>query len=72
MPRPDLSRVPAWYHGYINLVKENDLVKALEAQSPVFIKFLKKIPEQKRNYRSCGRKRRSKKESKPVVERTGT
>lgn len=51
MPRPDLSRVPAWYHGYINHVQENDLMKALETQSPAFIKFLKKIPEQKRNYR---------------------
>jgi hypothetical protein len=51
MARPDLSRVPEWYHGYINKVKENDLVKAMEAQTGPFIKFLKKIPEQKRKYR---------------------
>ncbi len=51
MPRPDLSRVPEWYHGYINKVEGNDLVKAMEAQTAPFIRYLKKIPVAKRNYR---------------------
>ncbi len=51
MPRPDLSRVPEWYHRYINQVQENDLLKALETQTVFFTKFLKKIPQEKRNYR---------------------
>ena len=29
MPRPDLSRVPEFYHGYINKVAEDDLVLSL-------------------------------------------
>src|SRR5687768_13498006 len=51
MPRPDLSRVPEWYHRYIAQVKENDLLTAMETQTGSFIKLMKKIPEQKRNYR---------------------
>jgi hypothetical protein len=51
MPRPDLSRVPEWYHRYIVQVKQNDLLTAMETQTASFIKFMKKIPEQKRNYR---------------------
>ncbi|MEO7924888.1 MAG: DinB family protein [Chitinophagaceae bacterium] len=51
MPRPDLSRVPEWYHVYINQVKENDLIKAIQDQSISFLKFLKRIPVEKRNYR---------------------
>lgn len=51
MPRPDLSRVPEYYHRYINQVKENDLLTALQNQTPEFLKFLKKIPAEKREYR---------------------
>lgn len=51
MPRPDLSRVPEWYHNYINQVQENNLLKALQNQTGSFIKFLKKLPAEKRNYR---------------------
>lgn len=51
MPRPDLTRIPEWYHGYVNLVTENDLLKALQNQTGPFIKWLKKIPVEKRNYR---------------------
>ena len=50
MPRPDLSRVPEWYHNYINQVQENNLLKALQNQTGSFIKFLKKLPAEKRNY----------------------
>jgi hypothetical protein len=51
MARPDLSRVPGWYHSYINQVQENDLMKAMKTQTVSFIKFLKKLPAEKRNYR---------------------
>jgi hypothetical protein len=51
MPRPNLSRVPEYYHRYINQVAENDLLKAFVKQTPLFISFLRKIPASKRNYR---------------------
>lgn len=51
MPRPDLTQVPEWYHVYINQVKENDLLLAIEDQTRSFLKFIKQIPEEKRNYR---------------------
>ncbi len=49
--RPDLSRVGSWYHGYINLVTENDLPAAFEKQSALFADFLETIPPQKYDYR---------------------
>ncbi len=51
MPRPDLTRVPDFYHNYINQAKGNDLMKVLRKQTGSFLQFLKKIPKDKRNYR---------------------
>lgn len=51
MPRPDLSRVPAFYHGYIKLVKEHDLMDAFERTTPHFLHFFETLPPQKRDYR---------------------
>jgi uncharacterized damage-inducible protein DinB len=51
MPRPDLARIPVWFHGYINQVKESNLKDALSNQSAYLFKFLKKIPIAKHNYR---------------------
>jgi uncharacterized damage-inducible protein DinB len=51
MPRPDLTRIPEYYHQYINQVKGNDLMKCLNKQTGTFLQFLKKIPKDKRNYR---------------------
>jgi len=51
MPRPDLSRVPASFHNYINQVPEDDLTKSFKIQSEVFIRFLEKIPTDKYDYR---------------------
>ena len=51
MPRPDLSRVPEWSQNYIKQVEENDLMQALKNQTPSFLKLLKRIPVEKRNYR---------------------
>jgi len=49
--RPDLNRVPQFYHNYINQVTENDLMEALKNQTPALLKFLNDIPEDKRDYR---------------------
>lgn len=51
MPRPNLSRVPEWFHGYINQVKEKNITDALDNQNNYLFKFLKKIPVEKHNYR---------------------
>ncbi len=51
MPRPDLARVPEFYHGYINQVKEDDLAAAFRNQSAEFDSFWKKIPAAKAGYR---------------------
>ena len=49
MPRPDLSRVPDYYHRYIAYVQPNDLAKAMQQQQEV-ISFLKSLPAEKWNY----------------------
>ena len=51
MPRPDLSRVPEFYHGYISKVKENDLMSALQNSTSELFSLLKAIPEEKHDYR---------------------
>ena len=50
MPRPDLTRVPEFYHNYINHVPENDLMTAFKNQTPVVIQFFQNIPENKIDY----------------------
>ena len=49
--RPDLSRVGEWYHNYINLVTEDDLLTAFDKQSISLFRFLETIPVEKHNYR---------------------
>ena len=51
MPRPDLSRVPVFFHNYINHVPEDDLAESFRKQTDVFIKFLESIPPEKHDYR---------------------
>jgi uncharacterized damage-inducible protein DinB len=51
MARPELDRVPEYYHNYINQVKENDLAEALEKNAKSFNKLLKEIPNKKRDHR---------------------
>ena len=51
MPRPDLTRVPDFYHNYINQAEGDDLMKVLCKQTESFSQFLKKVPKDKRNYR---------------------
>lgn len=51
MARPNLNEVPVFYHNYIRLVPEKDLLSALRNQTPVLLRFLNRIPPAKRNYR---------------------
>lgn len=51
MPRPDLTRVPDHFHGYINQVAGDDLVKALQESAQAFVNWLDALPENRRDYR---------------------
>lgn len=51
MSRPDLSRVPEWYHRYINQVQENDLMGAIQNQTANFSLFLESLPAEKIDYK---------------------
>ncbi len=51
MPRPDLNRVPEYYHRYIEQLNGDDLVPALSQQANEFQKFLENIPTDKIDYR---------------------
>lgn len=51
MSKPDLTRVPEFYHNYINLVQQEDLKEALKTHITQAVNFLKNIPEEKWNYR---------------------
>ena len=51
MPRPDLSRVPSFYHNYINQVKTDDLMSSFRDNTETMITFFKKIPENKYDHR---------------------
>jgi uncharacterized damage-inducible protein DinB len=51
MPRPDLNRVPEFYHGYIKQVAEDDLLTALNSSRERFLSLLKIIPAEKYDYR---------------------
>ena len=50
MPRPDLSRVPEFYHNYIKKAPENDLLTALKNNTSEFNALLKDIPSDKHDY----------------------
>lgn len=51
MARPDLSRVPEWFHRYIAQVEGDDLLPELTQQQSSFIQFLENLPADKRDYR---------------------
>jgi DinB superfamily len=51
MPRPDLTRVPEWYHVYINQVEETDLNEAFKKQTTSFVDLLTSVTPAKRDYR---------------------
>lgn len=45
--RPDLTRVPEFYHNYINQVPEDDLAMAFRNQTAAVIDFFENIPSNK-------------------------
>jgi hypothetical protein len=47
MTKVDLSRVPAYYHKYINLVSDQELDEAFTHYPAEFISFLQSIPQEK-------------------------
>ena len=51
MSRPDLSRVPDFYHGYISKAKENDLTSAMKNTTNELLSLLRSIPNEKYDYR---------------------
>jgi uncharacterized damage-inducible protein DinB len=51
MSNVDLSRVPEYYHGYINLVINDDLKTAFDKHQTELVSFLKNIPKKKWSYR---------------------
>jgi len=54
--RPDLSRVPQFYHNYVNHVPQDELIDAFNTETPVFIHFLENIPPDKYDYRYADNK----------------
>lgn len=51
MPRPDLNRVPVFYHNYIALVSTDDLIREMKEQAISFRSFLETISAEKAEYR---------------------
>ncbi|HEY6506074.1 MAG TPA: DinB family protein, partial [Chitinophagaceae bacterium] len=49
--RPDLLRVPKFYHNYISHVPQNDMAEAFKIQTPAFIQFIDSIPPDTYDYR---------------------
>ena len=56
MSRPDLSRVPGFFHGYISKVKEDDLMSALKGSTKGLFDLLRSIPPEKYDYRYADNK----------------
>jgi uncharacterized damage-inducible protein DinB len=51
MSRPDLNRVPPFYHNYINQVHEEQLSQALQKHQIEALEFLNELPADKWTYR---------------------
>lgn len=51
MSRPDLSRVPEFYHGYISKTKGDDVMTALRNSTKELFSLLKSIPPEKHDHR---------------------
>jgi len=49
--RPDLNRVPEYFHNYINQVEESSLDLAFRKQGSSMIRFFEGIPEEKIDHR---------------------
>jgi hypothetical protein len=51
MARPDLSRIPEYFHVYVRQVKGDELPEVFKTQSAEFIPFLESIAPEKTGYR---------------------
>ncbi len=51
MPKPDLNRVPSFYHNYIAQVKQENLVDAFIAHQNEFSQLLETLPADKWDYK---------------------
>lgn len=51
MTRPDLQTVPSFYKGYVELVKEMDVIEALKHSFSLTLELLRPLPESKGEYR---------------------
>ncbi len=51
MIRPDLEKVPPFYKGYVELVKNHDLYEILKDSSESILHVLRDIPEEMGNFR---------------------
>ncbi|HVZ56409.1 MAG TPA: DinB family protein [Chitinophagaceae bacterium] len=51
MPRPDLTRIPAYFHHYVNQVPEDDLMEAFRQGTGNMMQLLARIPASKHDYR---------------------
>lgn len=51
MPKPDLQKIPAYYHKYVELVTEVGLQKAFQKHTSDLVSLLETIEEEKWNYR---------------------
>lgn len=51
MTRPQLETVPQFYKGYVDNVKDMDVLEALERSSETTLKAVRAIPEDKGEYR---------------------
>jgi hypothetical protein len=51
MPRPDINRIPSFYHNYVNLVKHNDLQDALSEHITELNSILSTVKPEKWDYK---------------------
>ena len=51
MARPDLARIPEWYHKYIIKTEGDDLVGLLEEQLSSFSSFMASLPSDRHDHR---------------------
>lgn len=51
MPKPELNSVPSFYHTYIKLVEENDVIAAIQKNAEAAMSLFESIPEEKWGYR---------------------
>jgi hypothetical protein len=51
MSKPDLQKIPAYYHKYVQLVTEENLQKAFQKHTSDIVSLLETIEDEKWNYR---------------------